>query len=412
MKPTPSIPVVTGPRSNPFGKLHESRRHPRRDFLACGAVALAGLSVGQRLVAAGAPPRLRAVIIGHTGGGDFGHGYDQIFSGIGEVEVVAVADPDAAGRGKAQGRSGAARAYADYREMLTNEKPALVSVAFRHPRQHPEVALAAIDAGAHLFIEKPLAETLTDADRIEQAAVSRKVKTVVAHNRRYGAEFQQARALVLEDFVGQVREIHIHGKQDARAGGEDMMVLGTHDFDLLRFIFGDPRWCTATVLVRGREATKEDARDGREPIRVLGDTIRAEFGFTNNVSATWQSVSVIDGWNQPKGPREHWSFEILGTKRIIAYQSGVGFAFLNSPYLLHPTNEVKWQPLPAPSQTSPTLPQQMGRDLVQAARAGTATLCSVVDGRWAIEMLTGIYQAHLGRARVTFPLKDRRDPLA
>jgi hypothetical protein len=54
----------------------------------------------------------------------------------------------------------------------------------------------------------------------------------------------------------------------------------------------------------------------------------------------------------------------------------------------------------------------MGRDLVQAVRTDAAALCSVVDGRWAIEMLTAVYQAHLGRARVAFPLQDRRDPLA
>ncbi len=384
----------------------------RRRFLARSATATVTAMFGPGLHSAEPPSRLLAAIIGHTGGGDFGHGYDQIFTGMEEVEVVAVADPDPAGRERAISRSGARRGYADYRELLTREKPALVSIAFRHPRRHAEVALAALEIGAHLFIEKPLTETLPDADRIVRAAERQGVKTVVAHNRRYGPEFQLARALVLEDFAGQVREIHIHGKQDARAGGEDLMVLGTHDFDLLRFFFGDPQWCSATVLVRGREAVGEDARDGREPIRVLGDTVRAEFGFANNVSATWTSVTTTDGWNQPKGPREHWSFEILGTKRIIGYQSGVGFAFLDSPYLLHPANDVQWQPLPVPTGPLPADPRHMGRDLVQAVRTGAPTLCSARDGGWAIEMLTGIYQAHLGRKRVTFPLTDRRDPLA
>lgn len=386
-------------------------RLSRRQFARL--TGLAGLALAAQPAEAADPPApLRAAIIGFTGGGDYGHGYDRIFTGLEGVDVVAVADPDEAGRTAAMQRAGAPRGYADYRELLAREKPDLVSIAFRHPRRHAEVALAALETGAHLHIEKPLSETLADADRIEAAAARRGVKGVVAHNRRYDAAFQQARALLAEGFVGRVREVHFHGKQDARSGGEDLMVLGTHDFDFLRWCFGDPLWCTATVLVDGRPATRADAREGREPIRVLGDTVRACFGFAGNVTATWESVRANDGWNQPQGPREHWAFEILGTRRVIGYQSGVGFTFLDSPYLLHPANDVSWQSLPAPA-APPAPPHQrhMGRDLVHAVRTGTATLCSATDGRWAVEMVTAVYRAHLTGTRIHFPLADRSDPL-
>lgn len=382
----------------------------RRRFLQTSV--LAGLAaVGPRLRAGEGPAPLRAAIIGHTGGGDYGHGYDQIFNGIEGVEVVAVADPEAAGRAKARERSGAAREYADYRELLAREHPALVAIAFRHPRRHLEVALAALESGAHLFIEKPLAETLEDADRLAAAAQARGVRTVVAHNRRYAPDFQQARAMVTAGDFGRVREVHIHGKQDARSGGEDLMVLGTHDFDFLRACFGDPRWCSATVLVDGRPAGRADIREGREPIRVLGDTIRAQFGFADNVTATWESVKAGDGWNQSRGPREHWSFELLGTRGILGYQSGVGFGWLESPYLFHPANDLKWRPLPVATAPSPPHHRHMGRDLVNAVRTGDPTQCSAHDGRWAVEMVTGVYQSHLRGARVEFPLQDRTSPL-
>lgn len=385
----------------------------RRDFLArASAAALATVS-GAPFLDAAAPTKLRAAIIGHTGGGDYGHGYDRIFGDIEGVEIVAVADPDSEGRERAIARSGARRGYGDFREMLQREKPDLVSIAFRHPRGHAEVALAAIEADTHLFIEKPLTETLPEADRVVAAAKRKGTHTVVAHNRRYSADFQKVRALLKEGFLGHVREAHFHGKQDHRAGGEDLLVLGTHDFDLMRWLFGDPQWCSATVLVGGRHASRADARDGREPIRVLGDTVRAQFGFAGNVAATWESVSAKDAWNQPPGPREHWSFEILGTRRVLAYQSGLGFAFLDSPYMLHPANDLKWQPLPTPAgETVPAHHTHMGRDLVHAVRTGESTLCSVQDGAWAIEMVTAVYQAHLNQRRVSFPLADRTDPLA
>lgn len=392
--------------------MNSTARGPtRRQFLWTSLLASAAGGLAAESVPTREKP-LRAAIIGHTGGGDYGHGYDQIFNGIEGVEVVAVADPDEAGARKAAERCGAKRTYADYRQLLSEQKPDLVAVAMRHPREHEAVILACLEAGAHVFVEKPLTETLAEADAIVAAARQRGAQIVVAHNRRYTPDFQRVKALLAEGFVGRVREFHIHGKQDARAGGEDMMVLGTHDFDLLRFYFGDPQWCTATVLVGGREATLADVHEGHEPIRVLGDTIRAQFGFPDNVAATWESVTTDDGWNQPKGPREHWAFEILGTRRIIAYQSGAGFGYLDSPDFLQPTSAVKWQPLPEPHDFQvPAHHRHLGRDLVHAAETGEPPLCSAADGRWAIEMLTAVYQSHLSRRRVSFPLSDRRDPL-
>ncbi len=387
-------------------------RCTRRRFLATavGASFSAGLISGTR---AGEGKRLRAVIIGHTGRGDYGHGYDQAFTGVEQVEVAAVADPDAAGAHAAAARAGAPRTYADYREALRREQPQLAVVAMRHPRLHREVVLACAEAGVHFLVEKPITETLPEADEVLEAVKRKPVQVVVAHNRRYTLDFQRLGALLAEGFVGQVREIHIHGKQDARAGGEDMAVLGTHDFDLLRHFFGNPRWCSADVLVDGRPATLADARDGREPIRVLGDTVRARFAFPQNVSVTWDSVATRDGWNQPPPGKEHWAWEILGTRRVIGYQSGAGFAYLDSPYLLQPSNSSSWQALPEPREFEvPAHHRHLGRDLVHAVETGAPTLCGAEDGCWAIEMLTAVYRSHLSGSRVEFPLRDRSDPLA
>src|SRR4051812_19599938 len=89
----------------------------RRTFLKVAAAAPATLSAASGLVRAAVDP-LPAAVIGHTGRGDYGHGMDLIFNDLPGVTVVAVADPDPAGRAKAAGRCKAARQYADYREML------------------------------------------------------------------------------------------------------------------------------------------------------------------------------------------------------------------------------------------------------------------------------------------------------
>src|SRR5690349_14870201 len=131
----------------------------RREVLWAGAA----LALSARLARADADP-LTAAIIGDTGRGDYGHGLDAVFKTVPGVKVVAVADADAAGRAKAAERTGAVRQYADFREMLGKEKPALVSVAPRWSERHHAMATAAVDAGAHVIMEKPITPTLAEAD--------------------------------------------------------------------------------------------------------------------------------------------------------------------------------------------------------------------------------------------------------
>jgi len=72
--------------------------------------------------------------------------------------------------------------------------------------------------------------------------------------------------LVREGLVGDVMEIRSRGKEDHRSGGEDMVVLGAHTFDLMRCFAGDARWCQATALANGKPATREDIHEATEPL--------------------------------------------------------------------------------------------------------------------------------------------------
>jgi predicted dehydrogenase len=89
----------------------------------------------------------RAAVIGHTGQGNYGHGLDEVFVGLPRVEIVGLADPVEAGRERAA-RAGAARYYANCREMLQQERPDLVSIAPRFPGPHAEMLMAAVENGA------------------------------------------------------------------------------------------------------------------------------------------------------------------------------------------------------------------------------------------------------------------------
>jgi len=385
----------------------------RRRFLSqltnsAGAVSLAATLSAQSNTNS---KKYRAVIIGRTGGGDYGHGYDIVFKGIENVEVVAVADLNPAGLKKAAEKIGVTKTYTDFREMLEKENPDLVSIAMRQPDCHSEIAVEACKVARGIIMEKPMTETVEDADKIVAAAEKYGVKILVAHNRRWTEEFVNVKYLIEEGLIGEVREVHFHGKQDKRSGGEDLIVLGTHDFDLMRFYFGDPLWCFGNVRVNGQDAVKSDVRRGAEPMLVAGDTIFSMFGFKNNLVVNWASIKRNDHWNTNFSKREKWAFEILGTKGIIAYQSDFEFGWLESPFFAH-KDGTTFKDLPKakklllrPYEKHPAL------NLIYAIENNTQPVCSVYDGRWTIEMVSAVYRSHILQKRVDFPLKERRDPL-
>src|SRR2546423_5034561 len=178
--------------------------------------------------------KYRVAVIGRTGKGGYGHGLDVVWKDIDNVEVVAVSDPDEKGRAAAAKRIGAASAYADYRAMLEKEKPQIVSVADRHLDQHRDMVVACARAGASVFLEKPMARTLAEADEMVRACEMHHVKLAIAHQTRYSPRVERIREMIAAGRLGDLLELRGRGKEDARGGGQDLKVLGTHVMELMR----------------------------------------------------------------------------------------------------------------------------------------------------------------------------------
>src|SRR3989440_734866 len=206
--------------------------------------------------------KYRVAVIGRTGKGNYGHGLDVVWKGLEDVEIVAVADENDKGRASAAKRLGASNAYADYRQMLDKEKPQIVSVADRYLDAHRDMVVACARAGASIFLEKPMARTLAEADEMIRACERHHVKLAIAHQTRYSPRVQRIKELITAGRLGDLLELHGRGKEDSRGGGEDLMVLGTHIMDLMRVFAGDARWCFATVLQGGKPSENRDVRQG------------------------------------------------------------------------------------------------------------------------------------------------------
>ncbi|GDY22426.1 3-chlorobenzoate-3,4-dioxygenase dehydrogenase [Verrucomicrobiota bacterium] len=362
-------------------------------------------------------PKLRAAILGHTGRGDYGHGMDVAFNDRPDLEVVAVADPDPAGRAKAAARTKAPRHYADYRELLENEKPQLASLAPRHSDQHHAMGLAALQAGAHIYSEKPFTTTLAEADELLALAAQKKLRIAVAHQMRLAPNVVHLQQSLAAGLLGDLLEIRAHGKQDARAGGEDLIVLGTHLFDLLRLFAGDPVSCSARILQGGRDITPADAREVRDRVGlVAGDEVMAQFAFANGVHGTFTSRAKL---------REHvghWGLEIIGTKGTARLNANIPphIFILKSTGWKSDGRTDEWRPLetdpalklPAAAQGFAAANARVVDDLLQSIRDRREPACSGHNAMRAIEMVHATYHAALTGRSIPLPLITRTHPLA
>lgn len=209
-----------------------------------------------------------------AGRGDYGHGLDIVFLSMPQVELVAVADADPARAGERLGVP-PERRYADYREMPAQESLDIFRVRWCDQRRDRVVAAAESGAKA-TFCEKPFARTLREADEMLEACAKRGGKLAVAHQRRGDPLIATAKRLVAEELIGDAVELRGFGKQDARGGGHDLRVLGTHILDLMIYFAGKPERVQAAVGQSGREATLEDICEDDECIGlILGDRIHA-----------------------------------------------------------------------------------------------------------------------------------------
>ena len=359
----------------------------------------------------------RVGIIGRTGKGNYGHGLDTVWADIPNVEVVAVADEDEKGRAEAAKRTRAKQAYGDYREMLDKEKPDIVAVASRWLDCHRDMVVACAERGCHVFMEKPMCRTLDEADEMVETCERHHVKLAIAHQTRYSPRINRVREVIAEGRIGYILELRGRGKEDARAGGEDMMVLGTHIMDLIRFLSGDPKWCFARVLQGGKPVSMAEVRQGNEGIGPLaGDSITAMYGLSGTTTAYFATVKP------QQGPGGRFGLQVFGTKGVIDLTTGglPPVMLLEDPTWAPGRSRKEWVPVTSEGVGKPEPRTDGGlhmgnvlivQDLIQAIEQDRQPRGSVYDGRAALEMILATYESHRLGAAVGLPLKLRQHPL-
>lgn len=180
-----------------------------------------------------------------------------------EIEVVGACDIVPAARDRFVERWADrwpdSRVYADYREMLAETKPDLVSVV-TPDHLHTDIVMAAIEAGAKgIYCEKPLATSLEEATAIVRAVREAGVAMNVEYTRRWLPEYVEARRLARSGALGELSQIIV------QVGGPRAMLWRnlTHVIDMLCYLSdGTPEWVSGELEAGFEDYGTEYAGDG------------------------------------------------------------------------------------------------------------------------------------------------------
>jgi len=197
--------------------------------------------------------------IGLIGAGRMGAYHVETWERIPSGRLVAIADPD---EDTARTRIGRRPIewVGDYRRLL--ERADIHAVCICTPsEQHARVALDAIAAGKHVFVEKPIATALEDGLRMAAAARLAGLKLMVGHVERFNPAVGKLAELIDEGRIGRVFRAHATrvGPLPARIQDTGVAVdLATHDLDLMQFVLGHD---ITSIYAEGRSCvhpTQED----------------------------------------------------------------------------------------------------------------------------------------------------------
>jgi predicted dehydrogenase len=173
-----------------------------------------------------------------------------------EPVTTVVCGRDAARVAEAADRLGWAEAETDWRRLLERDDIDLIDICTPGDT-HAEIAIAALDAGKHVLCEKPLANTVAEAESMAEAAeraAARGVRAMVGFTYRRVPAIALAQRLVAEGRIGEIRHVRAQYLQDwiadaeaplswrldkTKAGSGALGDIGAHIIDLTQFITGD-----------------------------------------------------------------------------------------------------------------------------------------------------------------------------
>lgn len=219
-----------------------------------------------------------------AGVGRFGALHVRVWSEAG-ARVVGLCDPDTDRLAEVAMRFGVDRRHCDLARLLEDVRPEAVVVA-SDEATHAELALAALRAGCHVFVEKPLALSSDDAWRVRDAAAAAGRQVVVGQISRFADPYRRLRDGVRTDRVGSLRALRLRrdfSRAWLAAFGDRVHPVWEsciHDIDL-------------AVCFTGRPAQRAVAVEATVPGVAAPAVVSALLEFDDGVVATIESAWLV-----------------------------------------------------------------------------------------------------------------------
>ncbi|MFN3596405.1 MAG: Gfo/Idh/MocA family protein [Rubricoccaceae bacterium] len=154
-----------------------------------------------------APHAAGPLRIGQIGVGYWGRNLLRAFAGLPEADVVAVCDTRAEALAAASATCPDARAYSSADALLADPRVEAVAIATETP-SHARHAEAALRAGKHVFVEKPMAQTTAEAEHLVALADAHHLRLMVGHLLRYHPAFRHVETLAAAGELGEIRYLY------------------------------------------------------------------------------------------------------------------------------------------------------------------------------------------------------------
>jgi predicted dehydrogenase len=217
----------------------------------------------------------------------------------------------------------------DYARMLEREDVGLVDISSSGETHH-EFALAALEAGKHVLCEKPLANTLSEAREMVEAAERSGTVSMVCHNYRRVPAVQLAKRLLDEGRLGKIRHWRAVYLQDwlldpnapmswrlrkETGGAGPLADLGSHLVDLAHFLVGPVTEVigTAETFIKERPLEGTDGEEGEMDRVTVNDAAAFLARFENGAIGTFEISPMIPGRKAKE------SFEINGSEGSLVF---------------------------------------------------------------------------------------------
>ena len=225
---------------------------------------------------------MRVAVIGV---GSMGFNHLRVYSELDGVQLVGISDVSAERLETLKSRF-QVPAYTDYCKLIENEKPDAVSITVP-TSEHEQVATFALRAGVNVLVEKPIASTVEEGQRLIDLAQEVDRKLMVGHIIRFNPAMQALKARLDAGELGKIFQIFCRraGPFPARIRDVGVVVdLAPHDVDIMRFLTGmDP----LRVFAETEQRIHTDHED------MLFGLLRFPHGITAALEINWLTPTKI-----------------------------------------------------------------------------------------------------------------------